>query len=118
MQAHQWFGNLATLDDWNELWINEGFATYFEAVLADAYQPGMGYLNNFFADTTSNGKPLQQPQMSGAARSNTVTAWELVRLTDSSHQPCTDILCHRTSACFFLCRSCGPLYTSKIGVGL
>lgn len=54
-QAHQWFGNLATLSDWTELWINEGFATYFEAVLADAYQPGMGYLTNFFADTTSVG---------------------------------------------------------------
>jgi aminopeptidase N len=55
MQAHQWFGNLATLDDWTELWINEGFASYFEAVLADAYQPGMGYLTNFFHDMTSPG---------------------------------------------------------------
>lgn len=55
MQAHQWFGNLATLADWTELWVNEGFATYFEAVLADAYQPGMGYLTNFFHDTTSVG---------------------------------------------------------------
>ncbi len=34
--AHQWFGDLVTCRDWAHAWLNEGFATYFEAVWLEA----------------------------------------------------------------------------------
>lgn len=34
--AHQWFGDLLTCRDWSHAWLNEGFATYFEAIFREA----------------------------------------------------------------------------------
>ena len=33
--AHQWFGDLLTCRDWSHAWLNEGFATYFEALFRE-----------------------------------------------------------------------------------
>jgi aminopeptidase N len=33
--AHQWWGNLLTCREWSHAWLNEGFATYFEALFTE-----------------------------------------------------------------------------------
>jgi aminopeptidase N len=40
--AHQWFGDLVTMRWWDDIWLNEGFATWAEAKVVDAWKPDYG----------------------------------------------------------------------------
>ncbi|XP_039902910.1 alanyl (membrane) aminopeptidase a [Simochromis diagramma] len=37
--AHQWFGNEVTMKWWNDLWLNEGIATYLSYIAVDSVEP-------------------------------------------------------------------------------
>lgn len=50
--AHQWFGNLVTMEWWTHLWLNEGFATWVSYLAVDRLFPEWKIWIQFLDQTT------------------------------------------------------------------
>lgn len=56
--AHQWFGNLVTMRWWNDLWLNESFATFMATKLLDRMYPEWDMWGQFLTDAMRTGMDL------------------------------------------------------------
>ncbi|XP_074598352.1 puromycin-sensitive aminopeptidase-like isoform X2 [Brevipalpus obovatus] len=45
--AHQWFGNLVTMEWWTHLWLNEGFASFMQYLATDRIHPEFDIWSEF-----------------------------------------------------------------------
>jgi len=53
--AHQWFGNIVSMEFWDGLWLNEGFATWFvmsalDELLADMFRMAWYAVEAFYPE--------------------------------------------------------------------
>ncbi|KAL6596142.1 hypothetical protein ACP70R_047506 [Stipagrostis hirtigluma subsp. patula] len=51
--AHQWFGNLVTMEWWTHLWLNEGFASWVSYLAVESLFPQWNNWTQFLDETTS-----------------------------------------------------------------
>jgi len=68
--AHQWFGNIVTMEWWTHLWLNEGFASWIEYLCVDFCLPELDIWTHFVTsdhcralelDSLRNSHPIEVP---------------------------------------------------------
>nr|XP_057925938.1 endoplasmic reticulum aminopeptidase 1b isoform X2 [Doryrhamphus excisus] len=79
--AHQWFGNLVTMEWWNDLWLNEGFAKFMELISLDVTYPEL-QANNLFLGNCYNVMEIDSLSLSHPISTSVETLTEIQEMFD------------------------------------
>ncbi|KAH7024576.1 glutamyl aminopeptidase [Microdochium trichocladiopsis] len=80
--AHQWFGNLVTMDWWNALWLNEGFATWAGYLAVDHFYPEWQIWPHFTANVMSEAFSLDALDATHPIEADVGTTWDARQMFD------------------------------------
>ncbi|KAL8741107.1 MAG: hypothetical protein Q9190_006252 [Brigantiaea leucoxantha] len=81
--AHQWFGNLVTMDWWSELWLNEGFATWVGWLAIDHFYPDFQVWSQFVAEGVQSSQQLDSLRASHPIEVPVKNALEIDQIFDA-----------------------------------
>jgi aminopeptidase N len=81
--AHQWFGNLVTMEWWSDIWLNEGFATWIEYMVIDHFYPELNAWNNFYLDEFLKGLSLDSLNTSHPIKSSIENSEQIYEFFDA-----------------------------------
>lgn len=81
--AHQWFGNLVTMEWWDDLWLNEGFAAYCEHMATDALFPSYHIWEQYTTDAMGAALRLDSLRSSHPIQVPIVHAEEVEQVFDA-----------------------------------
>ncbi|KAL8962415.1 MAG: hypothetical protein Q9193_001173 [Seirophora villosa] len=81
--AHQWFGNLVTMDWWSELWLNEGFATWVGWLAIDHLYPDFQVWCQFVTEAVQTAQQLDSLRASHAIEVPVKDALEIDQIFDA-----------------------------------
>lgn len=81
--AHQWFGNLVTMQWWDELWLNEGFATWVGYYAVDHLFPEWDIFSEFVSSSLQQALRLDGLRNSHPIKVPVVDALDIDQLFDA-----------------------------------
>jgi aminopeptidase 2 len=81
--AHQWFGNLVTMDFWDGLWLNEGFATWMSWYSCNIFYPEWKVWQSYVTDTLQGALSLDSLRSSHAIEVPVKRADEVNQIFDA-----------------------------------